>query len=342
VDNFDLREFRQVPLPREEEVVAHWQSRDHHPKVSVICNTYNHRGLIEDALRGFLLQKTDFPFEVIVHDDASTDGTSEIVGGYASRYPRLIQHVLQVENQFSQGRKPTPISSGYALGDYLAFCEGDDFWVDSRKLQAQFDFLESNTSFSASSTLSFVLQGEVVGRARASSQTIVTHEEILLGLKEHCRMGSLMVRRAALPPTWPGEMNLANAGDNFIRVIATEYGPIGVLPRFYSCYRIHVGGVWSQLEATARRRKMLHDLYLLRGLVRPGLRAYVDCRIALTEVVVSRGRPARILARHVGTLCRHPLVSFRLVLGLGRRLAAKIWSKPAIGAGMLTGAGRWP
>lgn len=322
--------------------MADWGGGDRRPLVSVVCNTYNHRGLIEDALRGFLLQRTSFPFEVIVHDDASTDGTSDVVRDYATRYPRIIRHLLQPENQFSRGRKPTAISSTFATGDYLAFCEGDDFWVDPRKLQAQVEFLGANPGFSACSTWSFVLEGDAVERPERPGRAIVSHVDLLLGSKEHCRMGSLMVRRAALPRDLPEEMNQANAGDNFLRVIATRHGPLGVLPGFYSCYRIHSGGVWSQLQAVERKRKVIHDLHLLRKLVDPRFHAYIDCRIAWTELAGLRGQPLGRSVSPIGTLWRHPLVSLQLAGRQGRRLSVKLLERlPFRPAGRETGAAGW-
>jgi len=118
------------------------------PLVSICCITYNQESYIRDAIEGFLMQKTTFPIEIIIHDDASTDGTTEIVREYEKKYPELIHAIIQTENQYSQGFFPGqkfvwPI----AKGKYLAFCEGDDYWTDSNKLQMQADFLESHDDY---------------------------------------------------------------------------------------------------------------------------------------------------------------------------------------------------
>lgn len=118
------------------------------PLVSICCITYNHVKYIRDALEGFMMQKTDFPFEVLIHDDASTDGTADIIREYEQKYPDIIKPIYQTENQYSKGVK---ISSTYnyprAQGKYIALCEGDDFWTDKRKLQIQADFMEQNHDF---------------------------------------------------------------------------------------------------------------------------------------------------------------------------------------------------
>jgi glycosyltransferase involved in cell wall biosynthesis len=118
------------------------------PLLSVCCITYNHELYIRDTIEGFLIQKTTFPIEIIIHDDASTDKTAEIIKGYFVKFPDLIIPVLQAENQYSKGIKAY---SSYvwpqACGKYIALCEGDDYWTDPFKLQKQVDFLESNPDY---------------------------------------------------------------------------------------------------------------------------------------------------------------------------------------------------
>ena len=135
---FDIDAFRAQPLPTEDEIMANWQGDIETPIVSVLCHTFNQVTYIEDAFRGFLIQKTDFVFEVIVHDDASTDGTSNIIREYAKRYPKIFKPVIQTENQYSQGKKPIFLSSAHAKGMYYALCAGDDFWIDENKLANQY------------------------------------------------------------------------------------------------------------------------------------------------------------------------------------------------------------
>lgn len=114
--------------------------------VSICCITYNQEEYIRDALEGFLSQKTDFAYEVLIHDDASDDGTAEIIEEYAKRYPDLIKPILQKENQYSKGL--TNVSGTFnfprAQGRYIAMCEGDDYWTSQDKLQRQVDFLEAH------------------------------------------------------------------------------------------------------------------------------------------------------------------------------------------------------
>lgn len=119
------------------------------PLVSISCITYNHASYIKECIDGFLMQKTNFNFEVLIHDDHSTDGTEEIIKEYAIQYPDIIKPLFEKENQYSLGK---PIGSAVwnlprARGEYIAICEGDDYWTDPYKLQKQVDFLESHPDY---------------------------------------------------------------------------------------------------------------------------------------------------------------------------------------------------
>lgn len=119
--------------------------------VAVWCITYNQKDFIKDALNGFVMQKTNFPFVVIVHDDKSTDGTTDIILEYAQKYPEIIIPVIETENQWSKGGLKHIVNimnSHYRIGKYIAFCEGDDYWTSPDKLQTQIDFLESHPEYS--------------------------------------------------------------------------------------------------------------------------------------------------------------------------------------------------
>lgn len=117
--------------------------------VTVCCLTYNHEKYVRQCLDGFIMQKTDFHFEVIVHDDASTDKTQDIIREYATNYPKIIKPILQKKNQYSQGNRAILATFCYpeANGKYIAICEGDDYWTDPFKLQKQVDCLENHSEY---------------------------------------------------------------------------------------------------------------------------------------------------------------------------------------------------
>ena len=113
--------------------------------VSIRCITYNHEPYIRQCLDGFVMQKTNFCFEAIVHDDASTDGTATIIQEYAEKYPDIIKPIFETENKFSKhDGSLRMIMNKACMGKYIAICEGDDFWIDPYKLQKQVDYLEKH------------------------------------------------------------------------------------------------------------------------------------------------------------------------------------------------------
>jgi glycosyltransferase involved in cell wall biosynthesis len=130
--------------------------------VSISCISYNQAPYIRQCLDGFLMQKTNFAFEVLVHDDCSTDGTDKIIAEYALKYPEIIKPIYEVENQYQNGK---PMGSAVwnfprSRGKYLAICEGDDYWTDSNKLQMEVDYLESHPECGMVYTESQVLMND--------------------------------------------------------------------------------------------------------------------------------------------------------------------------------------
>lgn len=116
-------------------------------KISVICSSYNHKKYIKNALDSILAQKTNFPYEIIVHDDASTDGTQEIIQEYQNNNPHIIKSILQKENIYSKGLTTRDFIKPMVDGEYIAFCEGDDYWADPYKLQKQYDIISKNPEY---------------------------------------------------------------------------------------------------------------------------------------------------------------------------------------------------
>ena len=133
---------------------------DENPLVSVCCITFNHARYIRACLDGFVMQKTNFSFEVLVNDDCSTDGTIDILKEYAEKYPDIIKPIFHDENQYSKGIRRILATFVYprAKGKYVALCEGDDYWTDSLKLQKEVNFLEANLDYGLVYTGARVLQ----------------------------------------------------------------------------------------------------------------------------------------------------------------------------------------
>jgi glycosyltransferase involved in cell wall biosynthesis len=221
-------------------------------KVSIICITYNHKNFIRQTLDGFVMQKTNFPFQAIIHDDASTDGTTEIIKEYEKKYPHIIKPVYQTENQWSLG---IDFKKKYMFplvnGEYAAFCEGDDYWTDSRKLQLQADFLDKNKDFSICfHPVKVVWDG-------GEKKTVVFPRSRERWHKKEFTFEDLkkkyLIQTCSAMYRW--DKHLAQQrpsgvlpGDYFWHLLFTQNGKkAGFINRVMAVYRRHAGGVWSNI-----------------------------------------------------------------------------------------------
>lgn len=220
------------------------------PIVSILCATYNHANFIKKALDGFLSQQTSFPVEIIVRDDASTDGTSEILREYERDYPERFRNIYEVENQYSKGIRHHASLFSKARGKYVALCEGDDYWTDYHKLQKQVDFLEANPDFSfcgavAASVILTEGKPTQVGadiRPRVAKNTYDTSDVMYTYL---CHTSTFLLRSSVLTRAgWILDRRIFNV-DEAILAACSKFGKLHVLDDAVSCMRRHAGGIWT-------------------------------------------------------------------------------------------------
>lgn len=222
-------------------------------KVSILCITYNHVASIKRALDSFLEQKTNFKFEIIVHDDASTDGTTEIIREYCKRWPEIIVPVIQVENQYSKGiRLCETFVYPLIRGNYVAFCEGDDYWCDTSKLQRQVDFLENNEKYVACCHSTIEKKGnrkKVICRQKSDAD--ISFQEVLDGLGIGLWHDSSLVFRKDCLVDLPEFVYIHPwVGDYPIACYLALCGKVRYLDFSGSVYcRGHEGISWSRLMA---------------------------------------------------------------------------------------------
>lgn len=213
------------------------------PVVSVCCTTYNHENYISEAIDGFLIQETNFPFEIIIRDDCSTDKTASIVRAYVEKYPKIIKPIYETENQYSKGVKPMPEVFKRAIGKYFALCEGDDYWTDPLKLQKQVDFLEDNPEYviTYSRAQAFDMNGN------QDKNIGVTRDIDSIELKKCISIATLTVCFRSVLKEIPPEFLCARIGDLFTWSLLGHYGKGKYLSNIKpSKYRMHEGGIFSQ------------------------------------------------------------------------------------------------
>ena len=235
---------------------------DNEIKVTIRCITYNQKDYIRQCLDGFVMQQTNFRFEAIVHDDASTDGTAEIVREYAEKFPDIIKPILERENQYSKhdgslGR----ILNAYTRGKYVAICEGDDYWTDPHKLQKQADFLDANPQcsltyhacknvFSTPCKVNY-LSGENVKEFYTDVDLIdYPFQTATVMYKKEIIDSELYKKATAIGCT---------SGDTIFFLTASRFGTIEGINEQMSVYRRHEGGISQHMYDMDKLWKNFRD-----------------------------------------------------------------------------------
>lgn len=226
--------------------------------VSIYCLTYNHCKYIRDALDGFLIQKTNFKYKVFIYDDASTDGTSDILREYQEKYPEIFDIYISKKNTFKSPDRNQFLLSlcrEKLVGKYVALCEGDDFWIDSNKLQRQVDYMEQHLdcALCMHNAVWFDCRENVMEVKEpydiAYGGSIIDAKEIIMMSRVHPPTASIMFRR----DIWDCDdfFFLAPVGDYPLLLAALTKGYIFFDDRVMSVYRWMTSGSYNS--------KMMHE-----------------------------------------------------------------------------------
>lgn len=254
-------EFDYQPLPQPSRITDQEWPANTRPLLSIVCATYNHVDFIRDCIEGFLKQETTFPVEILIHDDASTDGTADIVRDYQRKQPGLIKAVFQEENQYSRGVKVLrTFIRPLMQGRYIASCEGDDYWVDPRKLEIQVTFLERNPEYAISGhdAIRIDRHGNVSKTALLPKQfkRDFSADDLMAG-----KAWVLTLSRVYRSHAWRSpapEADCVLLGDRFSTARLGLLGAYKFHPEIEpAVYRAHPGGLWSEISDQARLEKRI-------------------------------------------------------------------------------------
>lgn len=245
-------------------------------KVSICCAAYNHGPYLRQCLESFLMQRTSFAYEIWVHDDASTDDTADIIREYATRYPGMIHPVYQQVNQYSQGIRTiiTSFLLPQTQGEYVALCEGDDYWTSPFKLQQQVDIMEKNTDCSLCFHGGVVIntKGRRTGSYVPYWQTRFVPIKDIIRWKHHfCLTASLLFRKRYLQD-YPSFCRSCHVGDYPLVLFLSLCGRVCYLNEKMSVYRKGHAGSWTQAfkneNAELQNRQLQTEFDMLDGIDR--------------------------------------------------------------------------
>ena len=211
------------------------------PKVSIITISYNQESYIREALDSFVMQKTNFNFEVIIGDDGSSDKTQSIIQEYADKYPTIIRPVLRTKNIGAWQNFIDVIKR--ARGNYIALCEGDDYWTDKFKLQKQVDFLEKHSDYALCFHPVIVYREDTKEKTTfpdTKNKDEFTVENLLRN--NFIQTNSVMYRKQSYSKLAVDVM----PGDWYLHLYHAQYGKIGFIDKEMSVYRRHQNGIWWQ------------------------------------------------------------------------------------------------
>jgi len=232
----------------EEEIMRNWQGDPSKPVVSICCITYNHEKFIEEALDSFLMQETDFPFEIVIDDDASPDRTSEIIEQYIEKYPNIMNARLRDKNVGSMTNFIENMKRGQ--GKYIALCEGDDYWTDPLKLQKQVDILEKNNKISGvHHKVIYVDSNNIkLGESNRVEKGFELVDYKYLGQRNTIHTCSFIFRNNIMDTDFYDLIQKAPVGDLPIFLKASANGKIAYIDSSMGAYRQNVGvsGKWEK------------------------------------------------------------------------------------------------
>ena len=233
------------------------------PLLSICCIAYNHENYIRNCLEGFLLQKVDFPIEILIFDDASTDNTQKIIKEFERKDNRIITF-LQKDNQWNQGKYGLlDWLFPAAQGKYMALCEGDDYWIDPLKLQKQVDFMEANTDCALVFHLANYINDNykilgLHGPKIKEGYKVFDIKDAILQASTLIPTNAMLFQAKYVKDEFPVWFKEAPVGDVPLTLLLARKGKLGFINEVMSNYRVMTPESWSKQMQLDRRKRINH------------------------------------------------------------------------------------
>lgn len=261
--------------------------------ITIVCLSFNTRDYIARCFDSLLAQRTDYRVQIVVHDDASTDGSQDVIRDYADRFPGIFTPVLQPSNRWSQGFCPLQACAPHIRGAFVAICEVDDYWTETDKLQRQVDYLRSSHRNFIGTQCQSVTASEKIApcfpKATNSGPVSIIPGECILSMRKYVHTSTFFLSRYLFQKWVETFRQKVISADLTILVIATVVdGSVAFLNYVTSNYRVHEGGFW-----TSSSRKQRYSFYAntwriifesIKEPIKPKLSNTIQDNIAFFEV----------------------------------------------------------
>ena len=300
----------------------------HNCLVTVFCLAYNHEKYIRKTFEGFIKQNTSFRFKVLVHDDASTDSTPEIIREYIEKYPNIFEAIFQKENKYQKG---IDIEDEYILPmiktKYVAVCECDDYWTDPSKLQLQVDYMESHPdcSMCVHNTEQIFETGEPAGvffNTSRKPKDYTMNDLILSEPSAYFHFSSLMWRHDLMKRK-NDAFRMDGIGDYPQALYLATKGYIHYIPRVMSRYRLNSIGSWSSMMQSDNKNKIRQHTNMMNGFKTIDLYTQHKYAPAIKKAIARESAKIMLLKDDYASLIKSP----RCMVAFSKTMTHKAFRK---------------
>lgn len=269
--------------------------------ITIVCLSFNTREYIPRCFDSLIAQQTDYRLQIVVHDDASSDGSQDIIRAYADRFPGVFTPVLQPSNRWSQGFCPLQACAPYVRGAFVAICEVDDYWTDTEKLQKQVEYLVGSGRNFVGTQCQSLTPNESLGpdfpKANGAGSVTIIPGSHIFAMRKYIHTSTFAMRRSLLDK-WAAlfTRQVVSADLTVLLTACLVDDGLAVLNQVTSRYRIHEDGAWTSSPRAQRYARYAITwriiLEALEAELPPGYRQQARNNLAYFEILSEKDRSA--------------------------------------------------